>query len=389
MALTADVVIIGGGVIGASVAYHLAARGCRDVLVLERGVRPGEGSTGRATGGFRAQFATPINIQLSLLSRDNLLDFRNDTGVDPGFRQCGYLFIARRQAELDALLSILTVQHECGVAEARAVSAQEISELNPAVETEGVIGGVYSPSDGFTRPLEILRGYTEEAVRLGARFEHGVALEGFHADSSGRLKYAKTTAGAVAATLFVNAAGAWAASVARLAGVDIPVAPLRRQVAVTRPFDLLPEEMPMTIFVEDGFHLRVRDGRVLLLWPDEPLVEDAFDTSVEDDWVSEVTAKAHARVPCLKGSEIDRDACWAGLYEMTPDRHALLGVAHGGAENFYLANGSSGHGVMHSPALGQLLAEIILDGEATTLDVRPLRPSRFDEGEPNTAPEFL
>ena len=385
---TAEVVIVGGGVIGASVAYHLAARGLRDVLVLERGARPGEGSTGRATGGFRAQFATPVNIRLSLLSRDKLLDFQNETGVDPGFRRCGYLFIARRRTELDALLSIQTVQHECGVPEARAVSAEEIKQLNPAVETEGIIGGVFSPSDGFMRPLEILRGYTKEAERRGARFEYGVALEGFRADSSGRLKYAKTTAGAVAASLFVNAAGAWAASVARLAGIDIPVVPLRRQVAVTRPCRLLPEEMPMTIFVDDGFHLRVRDGRVLLLRPDEPKTSDAFDTRVEDAWVSEVAAKAHARVPCLREAEIDRDACWAGLYEMSPDHHALLGVAPG-VDNLYLANGSSGHGVMHSPALGRLLAEIILDGEAQSLDVRALRPSRFDEGEPNIAPAFL
>jgi sarcosine oxidase subunit beta len=385
---SAEVVIIGGGVIGASVAYHLAARGCRDVLVLERGTLPGEGSTGRATGGFRAQFATPVNIRLSLLSREKLLAFRDETGVDPGFRQHGYLFIARSPAELDALLSTQSVQHECGVAEARAVSAEDVKRLNPAIETGGIVGGVFCPTDGFIRPLEILRGYTEAAARQGVRFEYGVALEGFRLDSNGRINDAQTTAGVIAAGRVVNAAGAWASRVARLAGAEIPVTPLRRQVAVTQPFDLLPEEMPMTIFVDDGFHLRVRDGRVLLLWPDEPKSDDAFNTSVEDAWVSEVVAKAHARVPCLKSAEIDRGSCWAGLYEMSPDKHALVGVAPG-VENFYLANGSSGHGVMHSPALGQLLAEIILDGEATTLDVRALRPSRFDEGEPNAAPDFL
>jgi sarcosine oxidase subunit beta len=385
---SAEVVIVGGGVIGASVAYHLAARGCRDVLVLERGAQRGEGSTGRATGGFRAQFATPVNIGLSLLSREKLLAFRDETGVDPGFRRHGYLFIARSSNELDALLSAQSVQHECGLAEAYAVSVDDIRHLNPAVETEGVVGGVFCPTDGFIRPLEILRGYAVAAARLGVRFEYGVALEGFRADSNGRIREAETTAGVIAASHFVNAAGAWAARVARLAGVEIPITPLRRQVAVTHPFDLLPEEMPLTIFVDDGFHLRVRDSSVLLLWPDEPKCDDAFDTSVDDEWLSEVVAKARARVPCLKGAEIDRDACWAGLYEMSPDRHALVGVAEG-LENFYLANGSSGHGVMHSPALGQLLAEIILDGEARSLDVRPLRPSRFDEGEPNAAPEFL
>src|SRR5438067_2337100 len=163
---SAEVVIVGGGVIGASVAYHLAARGCRDVLVLERGARPGEGSTGRATGGFRAQFATAVNVRLSLLSRRKLLAFREETGVDPGFRQCGYLFIATGEDELAALLSAQAVQRECGLTEARGVSAETVARLNPAVECGEIAGGVYCPADGFIRPLEILRGYPEAATRL-------------------------------------------------------------------------------------------------------------------------------------------------------------------------------------------------------------------------------
>jgi sarcosine oxidase subunit beta len=147
--------------------------------------------------------------------------------------------------------------------------------------------------------------------------------------------------------------------------------------------------MPMTINVGDGFHLRVRDGRVLLLWPDEPRAgADPFDTSVDEDWLKAVVAKARANVPCLKGADIDRAACWAGLYEMSPDRHAILGRAQG-FEDLYLVNGSSGHGVMHAPALGQLLSEIILDGAAHTLDVQALRPSRFAEGRPNVGPDLL
>jgi sarcosine oxidase subunit beta len=386
---TAEVVIVGGGVVGASVAYHLAARGVRDVLVLERGARPGEGSTGRATGGFRAQFGTEINVRLSLLSREKLLGFGEATGVDPGFRQRGYLFVARGAGELAALVSAQDVQHACGLSEARAVNAAEVAWLNPAVNLEGVAGGVFCPTDGFVRPLEIMRGYAEAAARLGARFEYGVTLEGVRASAGGRVETLSTTAGEVAAGVLVNAAGAWAASVARAVGVEIPVTPLRRQVAVTRPFGLLPEEMPMTIFADDGFHLRVRDGRVLLLWPDESgAVADPFGTGFEESWLAAVVSKARARVPCLGGASIDRGACWAGLYEMSPDRHALLGRAPG-FENFYLVNGSSGHGVMHSPALGQLLAEIIVDGDAHTLDARALRPTRFAEGEPVIGPELL
>jgi sarcosine oxidase subunit beta len=385
---TAEVVIVGGGVIGASAAYHLAARGVGGVVVLERGARAGEGSTGRATGGFRAQFGTRVNVRLSLLSREKLLRFREETGVDPGFRQCGYVFVATNEEELAALVSAQRVQHECGLTEARAVGVEDVARLNPAVNREGLKGGVYCPTDGFIRPLEILRGYAEAAARLGVRFERGVEVEGFRKDARGRVESALTSRGEFSAASFVNAAGAWAGEVGALAGVEVPVTPLRRQVAITGACDLLPEEMPMTIFVGDGFHLRVRDGRVLLLWPDEPRTEDPFEASVEDGWVSEVVRRARERVPCLKGIEVERADCWAGLYEMSPDRHALLGRAPG-LENFYLANGSSGHGVMHSPALGQLLAEHILDGAATSLDTHALRPSRFAEGRPNTGPSLL
>jgi sarcosine oxidase subunit beta len=385
---TAEVIIVGGGVIGASVAYHLAARGVRDVLVCERGGGPGAGSTARATGGFRAQFGTRVNVQLSLLSREKLLRFEEETGVDPGFRQVGYLFVAGSVEELGELVSAQTVQRECGLAEARGVNAEEVARLNPALNLEGVAGGVYSPADGFMRPLEILRGYTEAAERLGVRFRHGVTVEGVGEVRAGKVGTLLTTAGEVSAGAFVNAAGAWAGEVARLLGTELPVTPLRRQVAVTRPFDLLPEEMPMTIYAGDGFHLRVRDGRVLLLWPDDPRGGDPFDTGVDEEWLTTVAAKARARVPCLREAEIDRAACWAGLYEMSPDRHALLGRA-GGFDNLYLANGSSGHGVMHAPALGQLLAEIILDGSAHTVDIHPLRPSRFAEDQPNVGPNLL
>ncbi|MCA1635457.1 MAG: FAD-binding oxidoreductase [Acidobacteria bacterium] len=384
----AEVVIVGGGVIGASVAYHLAARGYRDVLVVERGARPGEGSTGKATGGFRAQFSTSVNIRLSLLSRAKLLRFREETGVDPGFEQRGYLFLARRAAELEALHAAQSLQHATGLAEARRVGHEEVGTLNPAVAASAHTGGVFCPTDGFIRPLQILRGYIEAATRLGARFEYGASVEGLRLNARGGVEALLTNAGEIPAGHVVNAAGAWAGRLARMAGVELPVTPLRRQVAVTRPCKLLPEEMPMTIFVEDGFHLRVREGAVMLLWPDEPSVTDAFDTRIEDEWLEEVVRRAHSRVPCLKAAEIERERCWAGLYEMSPDRHAILGAAPG-VENFYLANGSSGHGVMHAPALGQLLSEIILDGAAATMDVRALRLTRFAEGEPNIATEFL
>jgi sarcosine oxidase subunit beta len=374
---SADVVVIGGGVIGASVAWHLAQRGCTSVRVLERGARPGEGSTGKATGGFRAQFASEPNVRLSLLAREKLRRFRDEVGVDPGYDPCGYLFLAHDQPTLDALLSMQAVQRAAGLAEARQVTVDEARELNPAICADDLVGGTFCPTDGFIRPLEMLRGYEEGARPLGVRFEHGVEVEAITREN-GRVTAVRTSRGEIAAGAVVNAAGAWAGGVARMAGVDVPIAPLKRQVAPTVATDALPACMPMTVFLEDGFHARVRDGRVLLLWHHDTSAAPPFDLSFDEDWLPEVTGRAHRRFPCLRGVPVDRAACWSGLYEMSPDRHLLLGRMPE-VENLWFANGSSGHGVMHSPAIGQLVAEMAL-GEAPSLDVRSLRPSRFAEG---------
>lgn len=351
--MRAEIVILGGGVVGASVAHHLAARGA-DVLVLDRAAAPGGGSTARATGGFRAQFDNETEVRLSLLSRAKLLDFFEETGVDPGYRQHGYLFVACSEAELERLRDAQRVQHACGVFEARMVSAGEARELNPAVEDETVLGGTFCPTDGFLRPMEVLRGYVEAATRNGARFEYGVEHRGFVTEGD-RVVAARTSRGDVEARIFVNALGAWSGP---------PVVPQRRNVAATVATNVLGEEMPMTIWSHDWYHLRVRDGRVLLLWPDEPLSEH---------WLMRVLRMTRDRVPCLRNVPVEE--AWSGLYEMTPDGRALVGPSPV-YENVMLATGCSGHGVMHSPAIGQLVAELILDGRAS-LDVSALSPARF------------
>ena len=400
---TEGTVIVGAGVVGASVAYHLASRGVRDILILERSAHPGEGSTGAATGGYRASFSSPIDIRLSLLARECLHRFRDETGVDPGYEPAGYLWLATHEKDMSVLRSALEVQHAEGLGEAAMVGLDEIASLNPWMRNAaGLRGGLFCPTDGFILPMGLLEGYLSAAVRLGARVECGTAVTGVTREGdaddpretarSGRIVRIETTQGPIAVESLVNAAGPWAAALAALAGIDLPVTPLRRQVAVTRARTDIPGSMPMTIFAADGFHFRPREGRLLILWPGGPVGRPErakpFDARVDPDWVAAVAEEAGRRVPSLGSMSIDLDACRAGLYEMSPDRHAILGPASGCA-NFYLANGASGHGVMHAPALGLLLAEIMVTGEARSLDVAPLRPSRFSEGDVEGSTEIL
>lgn len=377
----AAVAVAGGGVIGASVAYHLAAAGVRDVVVLDRGSGAGTGSTARATGGFRAQFHTPVNIRLSLLSRSKLLSFREDTGIDPGYDRTGYLWVASSAAEMDALRKAQAVQHSTGLPEAVEISVEEIGEVNEAISREDAVGATFCPTDGFIKPLEILRGYLTAAERLGACVEWNTEVIALDCGTDGTVRRIGTNNGTLDVDCMVNAAGAWAARIASFAGVALPVTPLRRQVAVSELCDSLPARMPMTIFTRDGFHLRERDGRAVLCWPTPGNPDDPFDTAVDRSWLDEVSGKARRRVPALRDVQFPLSECYAGLYEMSPDSHAILGAAPGCA-NMFLANGSSGHGVMHAPAIGQLLAEMIT-GKPPAVDVTALRPSRFEEEEPN------
>jgi sarcosine oxidase, subunit beta len=378
----ASVVIVGAGVMGASVAYHLAARGWRDVLMVDRSDGPGRGSTGAATGGFRAQYGTAINVRLSLLARERFLRFRDEIGVDPGYLPAGYLWLAQTRAELDILRAGLKVQHAEGLFEAKEVGVQDIGLINPEVRRDDVSGGTFCPTDGFIAPLQVLNGYLTAALRAGARVEWQTPVTGLVRDEGGSIVAVETPRGRVATGAVVNAAGAWAAALAAQVGVSLPITPLRRQIAATVPFSLLPPTTPMTIFAGDGFHFRVRDGRVLLLCPTPGVPGKPYDISVDPEWIAKITTMARRRVPVLHDVAIDVACCRAGLYEMSPDRHALLGPSPG-CDNLFLINGSSGHGVMHAPALGQLLAEIMSDGAASSLDVSALRPCRFTEGRPN------
>ena len=379
-----SVLVVGAGVVGASVAWHLAARGAADVLLVDAAPGPGAGSTGRAVGGFRGQFATAPNVRLSVLAREKLLRFADEVGADPGYREVGYLFLAHDRAALDALRAARRVQHACGLTQAVELTPDEAAAINPHVLLAGAVGASWCPTDGTTRPLQILRGYLDDAERRGVRVAWDTRVTGVERDASGRIVRVRTSRDDVTPGVVVNAAGPWAGQLAALAGVDLPVRPVRRQIAVAEPAPDMPldDAFPMTIWTSDVFHLRVRDGRALLNWPvDTPSPSgSAEDLTVHRPWVDEVWEKARGRVPALRAGRLDDDAHYVGLYEMSPDKSLILGVAPG-CPNMILANGSSGHGVMHAPATGQLVAELVLDGRATAMDVHALRPERFAEGD--------
>jgi sarcosine oxidase, subunit beta len=375
---TADVVIIGGGIVGSSIAYHLTEAGCRDVLVLEREAHQGQGSTGKSMGGVRAQFATDINIQMSLYSINFFAAFDETLGHPADYRPHGYLFAATTERHLAYLKANRERQAALGLSNVSLVTRGEILEMVPQLRGDDILGGTFCPTDGFVDPHSVMMGFMLRARERGARLRLGAEVTGIDV-VGGRVKGVRTTRGRVGTNVVVNAAGAWAALVAGLAGEELPVEPLRRQLVPTEPFGDLPARFPMVIDMSTGFHFRREGARILLAWND-PEETPGFKNDFDPSFVEKILTRAASRVPCLAEAQVNAGRAWAGLYEMTPDHHAVLGPAPtvGG---LFLANGFSGHGVMHSPATGRVLSDLILHNETRLFDASPLRASRFAEGQ--------
>jgi sarcosine oxidase subunit beta len=368
------VVVIGAGCVGAAIAYHLGRRGVRDVVVLEREPFAGAGSTSKAAGGIRAQFSTPLNVRISMMAIESYERFAEEMETDPVFFPVGYLFVLADEARWTAFQRQAEMQRALGLAVETLTPAQ-IRERVPQLEVSDVLGGTFHARDGLANPHEITQGFVQQARRLGARFEFGAPATGIERTGS-RVTGVRTANGTIATPWVINAAGPHAAEIARWAGVDLPVVPIRRHCFTTEPLPFVHDRLPMIVDMKSGVYMHRESGGMLLglANPEEP---PGFDTSVNWDLLERVVEPAIHRLPALEIAEVSN--AWAGLYETTPDHNAVLGPP-AGVEGFMLANGFSGHGLMHAPAVGRLIAEWIVDG-APSLDLHPLRLERFAEHE--------
>jgi sarcosine oxidase subunit beta len=376
---TADVVIVGGGIVGASIAWHLTEAGRRNVLIVERETHQGKGSTGKSMGGVRAQFATKPNIQMSLYSIPFYTGFEERLGHPSGYRPQGYLFVATLPKHLEYLETNQKLQKSLGLSQARMTSCHEIGAMVPQLRCDDVVGGSFCPSDGFIDPYSVMVGFTSRACEQGTTIWRSTEVTGIH-DNGGEVTAVETTRGPVSTRVVVNAAGPWAAEVAALAGFTLPVEPMRRMLIPTEPFDGVSHESPMVVDMSTGFHFRPESLGFLLAWND-PDEKTGFNTNFEPSFVEKVLTLAADRVPCFENLAVNPKRCWAGMYEMSPDRHAIIGPL-AELKGFFCANGFSGHGAMHAPATGRMIADLIVNGRTEVVDeVEVLSPARFAKGE--------
>ena len=378
-------VIIGSGIVGSSIAYHLAEQGCTNVLVVEREAHQGKGSTGKSMGGVRAQFSTPVNIQMSRYSIDFFSHFDDVVGYPADYRAHGYLFCATTERHLEYLKANRERQIALGVTNVELVSAADVARFVPQLRVDDILGGTYCPTDGFVDPHSVMMGFMLKARERGVRLWLDTTVTGIEVDRTdvsaenyGRVNGVHTSRGFVSSPVVVNAAGPWAAQVAGMAGVALPVEPLRRQLVPTEPFNQLPKRFPMVIDMSTGFHFRREGAGILLAWND-PHETPGFKTDFDPTFVEKILTRAADRVPCLADASVNPRRAWAGLYEMTPDHHAIIGEAQD-VKGLFFTNGFSGHGVMHSPASGKITADLILHGRSELIDTSLLGVERFAEG---------
>ena len=372
-----DVLIIGAGIVGCSIAFHLARRGVTRIAIVEREQVPGTGSTSKANGGIRAQFTTKVNVAMSLRSMEILDALASEIGEPPVYRKAGYLFLTASRARLAAMERAVAFQRSLGVP-VDLLDREDALRLAPFVEGSDLVGGTFGPRDGFIDPGALAAFFLREATGVGVELACGAAVTAIDRNAGGPF-VVTTTAGAREADVVVNAAGAWSAGVAALAGVDLPVVPVRRHLLMTGPCPALPPVIPMTIDADTGILIRREGDRALVAYsnPDEPA---GFVTAFDASFPARIAAGFERRFPRVAAAGLDLRRSWAGLYEVTPDHHAVLGESEG-VPGLFFATGFSGHGIMHAPATGEAIAEWITTGGPSSVDVSSLVATRFARGE--------
>jgi sarcosine oxidase subunit beta len=370
---TADIVIIGGGVMGASAAYHLAQCGMKNIVLLEKEEFFGTGATGRCAGGVRYQFSTEINVRLSLESLPMIERFKEEIGQDVNYRQCGYLLIATNEKDAAAFRKNVEMQNRLGV-QTQLLSGDEVRARLPRMRFEDAIAGTFNQKDGIVDPNSVVAGYVSAAQKMGVKALTRAEVTGIRV-SQAEVEAVDTTRGVIATRQVLNAAGPWAGVIGQMAGVFIPIVPLRRQMFTTDALKEIPEDFPFVIDFGQSLYFH-REGEGLLIGMSNQEEKPGFDQNVDEEFEFVNLEAAIERMPLLERAS--RVSHWAGLYEVTPDAHPIFGGSR--VQGFTICAGFSGHGFMHGPVTGKLMSEYIVDGKFSTLDVSSLDLARFEEG---------
>ncbi|WP_328931850.1 MULTISPECIES: FAD-binding oxidoreductase [unclassified Streptomyces] len=365
----AEVVVIGGGVIGTSIAYHLARAGVRDVVLVERD-ELAAGSTSKAAGGVRAQFSDVLNVQLGARSLEAFARFEEDTGYDIGLHRVGYLFLLSTPEDVASFEAGVRLQNSLDVP-SRMIDPAEARRLSPLISTDGLLAAAYSPDDGHCTPEAVVHGYASAARNHGATILRHTDVTGIETHGD-RITAVVTTLGRIDTRTVICAAGAWSRAIGAMAGVDLPVQPLRRQIAVTEPVSGLPPTLPMTIDFSTSLYFHT-EGPGLLVGMSDPDERPGYATDTHDRWIPRLAEAMRHRAPDLLA--LRRTGGWAGLYENTPDHNALIGEATS-VSRFLYATGFSGHGFLQGPAVGEVVRDLYL-GHVPFVDVSPLSAGRF------------
>ncbi len=375
MKKTADVVIIGGGCMGASAAYYLARNNVTDVVLVEREPMLGMGSTGRNAGGVRHQFSSEANVRLSIESIRLFENFKEEVGYEIDFHQDGYLFLLSRQEELSVFRRNVEMQRSLGV-EVDLLSPDEAERLAPGLGVEGIIGATFCARDGIADPNGVTMGFARAAQSSGVEICRETEVTAIKTESD-RIFEVETNRGIISTRAVINAAGPYARSIGKMAGIDVPVLPYRRHIFITEPISeiklAVPQTRIMVIDFETTFYFH-REGAGILFGMSDPDEPSSYDTTVSWEFLEKVTQVAVKRLPRLAEAGIAH--AWAGLYEVTPDAMPIIGPAHD-LEGFFMITGFSGHGFQHSPAAGRILADIIVQGAPVDFDITPFEFDRF------------